>query len=324
MTGTASHPLLVAQNPGTSANSPDRVQLVEVGPRDGLQNIAQAVPTVTKVALIEALTAAGLQRIEAGAFVSPEWVPQMADAAALFQALQPLPGVRYSALVPNLKGFDAALEAGAQEIAIFTAASESFSHKNTNASIAESLKRLAPVAAAAQALEIPLRGYVSCVVACPYEGRVAPAAVAHVAHALQQLGCYEISLGDTLGVGTPGDILPMLEACSHYLPVAQLAGHYHDTRGMAIANILASLQFGLRVFDTSIAGLGGCPYAPGAAGNVATEDVVYLLHGLELDTGVDLDKLIAAGTLINTALGRESGSRVARSLGAHAAIAAQQ
>lgn len=292
---------------------PARVQLVEVSPRDGLQNIAQAIPTSTKVELIERLADAGLTRIEAAAFVSPRWVPQMADGAAVLQGLRPRPGVRYPVLVPNLKGFDTALEAGATEVAIFTAASEEFSRRNTNASIRESLKRLAPVVAAAQALEIPVRGYVSCVAGCPYQGEVTPEAVAAVAGELLELGCYETSLGDTIGVGTPGSILPMLEACARRVPLSRLAGHYHDTRGMAVTNIYASLEFGLSTFDTAVAGLGGCPYAPGAAGNVATEDVLYLLQGLGVETGVDMEKLLAAGQFITTQLGRESASRVARS-----------
>ncbi|MDD3482806.1 hydroxymethylglutaryl-CoA lyase [Azovibrio restrictus] len=292
---------------------PARVQLVEVSPRDGLQNIAQAIPTSTKVELIERLADAGLTRIEAAAFVSPRWVPQMADGTAVLQGLRPRPGVRYPVLVPNLKGFDTALEAGATEVAIFTAASEEFSRRNTNASICESLKRLAPVVAAAQGLEIPVRGYVSCVAGCPYQGEVTPEAVAAVAGELLELGCYEISLGDTIGVGTPGSILPMLDACARRVPLSRLAGHYHDTRGMAVANIYASLEFGLSIFDTAVAGLGGCPYAPGAAGNVATEDVLYLLQGLGVETGVDMEKLLAAGQFITTQLGRESASRVARS-----------
>lgn len=292
---------------------PPHVELVDVSPRDGLQNIAQAIPTSTKLELIERLADAGLRRIEATAFVSPQWVPQMADASAVLQGLRPRPGVRYPVLAPNLKGFDAALEAGATEIAIFTAASETFSRKNTNASVAESLKRLQPVVAAAQALEIPVRGYVSCVAGCPFEGHVAPAAVARITMELIQMGCYEVSLGDTTGVGTPGSIVPMLEACLKDIPATRLAGHYHDTRGMAIANIYASLQLGLQVFDTAVAGLGGCPYAPGAAGNVATEDVLYLLQGLGIETGVDMDKLLAAGDFISAQLGRENGSRLARS-----------
>lgn len=293
-------------------NYPSRVQLVDVSPRDGLQNIAQAIPSATKIELIDKLAAAGLRRIEAASFVSPQWVPQMADGAAVLAGLTPRPGVRYPVLVPNLKGFDAAIEAGATEVAIFTAASETFSRKNTNASVAESLKRLGPVAAAAQALEIPVRGYVSCVAGCPFEGPVAPAAVARVAEELMAMGCYEVSLGDTIGCGTPGSILPMLEACLAHIPATRLAGHYHDTRGMAIANIYASLQLGIGVFDAAVAGLGGCPYAPGAAGNVATEDVVYLLQGLGLETGIDLEQLISAGNFIAAQLGRENGSRVAQ------------
>ncbi len=302
------------KTPALHSALPAHVELVDVAPRDGLQNIATAIPSSTKIQLIDLLADAGLKRIEAAAFVSPQWVPQMADGAAVLQGLKPRPGVRYPVLVPNLKGFDAAMEAGATEVAIFAAASESFSRKNTNASVAESLKRLTPVAAAAAALDIPVRGYVSCVAGCPFEGPVAPEAVAHVAHELQELGCYEISLGDTIGTGTPGTILPMLEACARHVPIQRLAGHYHDTYGMALANIHASLLFGVKVFDTSVAGLGGCPYAPGASGNVATEDVVYLLQGMGIECGIDLPRLIAAGNFISAQLGRENASRVARNL----------
>ncbi|MCE1242045.1 hydroxymethylglutaryl-CoA lyase [Oryzomicrobium sp.] len=295
-------------------NLPQRVKLVDVGPRDGLQNEKQVVPTAIKVELIERLAAAGVPAVEATSFVSPKWVPQMADNAAVMGAIRKRDGVAYPVLTPNLQGFDAAVEAGAQEVAIFGAASESFSQKNINCSIAESLKRFEPVVAAASALDIPVRGYVSCVVGCPYEGAIAPEAAARVARTLFEMGCYEVSLGDTIGVGTPLAVARMIEACTAHVPVEKLAGHYHDTYGMAVANILASLQLGMSVFDASVAGLGGCPYAKGASGNVASEDVVYLLHGLGIETGIDLDKLVDAGAFISAALGRETGSKVARAI----------
>ena len=294
---------------------PRRVTLVEVGPRDGLQNEPTPVPAATKVALIERLSAAGLPVVEATSFVSPKWVPQLADAAAVLRAVLAGPAAattRFPVLTPNLKGFDAAIEAGAREVAVFAAASESFSQKNINCSIGESLKRFEPVVASAQALDIPVRGYVSCVAGCPYEGAVAPAAVATVAAALAEMGCHEVSLGDTIGTGTPASIARMLEACLRVLPAERLAGHYHDTYGMAIANIHASLALGIATFDASVAGLGGCPYAQGASGNVATEDVLYLLAGLGIETGVDLDAVVAAGAFVCEALGRRNGSKVAQ------------
>ena len=293
---------------------PTHVKIVEVGPRDGLQNEKQVVPTAIKVELIERLADAGLPVVEATSFVSPKWVPQMGDNAEVLPAVRRKPGVSYPVLTPNLKGFDAAVEAGATEVAIFAAASEAFSQKNINCSVAESLHRFAPVVAAAQALEIKVRGYVSCVVGCPYEGPVAPEAAARVARELFAMGCYEVSLGDTIGIGNPASVLRMLEACARDVPVAHLAGHYHDTYGMAIANIYASLQFGVATFDSSVAGLGGCPYAKGASGNVATEDLVYLLDGLGITTGVDMDKLLAAGDFISRHLNREPASRAARAL----------
>lgn len=295
---------------------PSRVKIVEVGPRDGLQNEKQVVPTATKIALIEQLADAGLRVIEATSFVSPKWVPQMGDNSAVLAGIRRRPGVTYAALTPNLQGYDGAITAGADEVAIFAAASESFSRKNINCSIAESLKRFEPVVSAASALEIPVRGYVSCVVGCPYEGAVAPAQAAAVARELHAMGCYEISLGDTIGVGTPASIGRLIEACACEVPLARLAGHYHDTYGMAIANIHASLQAGMAVFDASVAGLGGCPYAHGASGNVATEDVVYLLNGLGVDCGVDLDALAAVGAWISAVLGRPNGSRAGRALAA--------
>jgi hydroxymethylglutaryl-CoA lyase len=290
------------------------VRIVEVGPRDGLQNEKLPVPTTIKLELIARLADAGLRDIEATAFVAPKWVPQMADHADLMRRLPRRPGVNYPVLVPNLKGLEAALEAGAREVAVFAAASESFSQKNINCSIAESLLRFEPVMAAARAAGVKVRGYVSCVVACPYEGPVAPARVAEVAARLHALGCYEVSLGDTIGTGTPATLTAMLEAVAARVPLAQLAGHYHDTWGMAVANVAASYAFGLRVFDASVSGLGGCPYAKGASGNVATEDIVYLLQGLGADTGVDLAKLVEVSAWISGVLGREPGSKVTRAL----------
>ena len=297
---------------------PQRVKLVEVGPRDGLQNEQEIVPTAIKVELIERLADAGLSAIEVTSFVSPQWVPQMADSAEVLRALLASPRRRpqpsYPVLTPNLKGFDAAVEAGAQEVAIFAAASETFSRKNINCSIAESLQRFAAVVDAASTLEVKVRGYVSCVVACPYEGAVDPVKSAWVAERLLEMGCYEVSLGDTIGTGTPASIQRMIQACAAVVPIEKLAGHYHDTYGMAIANIYASLELGMAVFDSSIAGLGGCPYAVGASGNVASEDVVYLLQGLGIECGVDMEKLLVASQFIAHHLGREPASKVARAL----------
>lgn len=293
---------------------PSRVKVVEVGPRDGLQNEQQVVPTAVKIELIERLAAAGLEAVEATAFVSPKWVPQMSDHSAVLGGIRRRPGVAYPVLTPNLKGFDAAVEAGATEVAIFGSASESFSQKNINCSIAESLKRFEPVVAAASALDLKVRGYVSCVVGCPYEGAIAPSQAAAVAQTLFAMGCYEVSLGDTIGVGNPASIARLIEACSRHVPIPHLAGHYHDTYGMAIANIYASLQLGMAVFDSSIAGLGGCPYAQGASGNVATEDVIYLLHGLGIATGIDLPTLAAIGAWISTTIGRPNGAKAGRAL----------
>jgi len=293
---------------------PSHVKIVEVGPRDGLQNEKQVVPTATKIELIERLADAGLSVIEATSFVSPKWVPQMGDNAAVLAGITRKPGVTYTALTPNLQGFDGAVTAKADEVAIFAAASEAFSQKNINCSIAESLKRFEPIVSAASALEIPVRGYVSCVVGCPYAGTVDPQKTAEIAAALFDMGCYEVSLGDTIGVGNPASIARMIEACSRHVPVEKLAGHYHDTYGMAIANIHASLQMGMAVFDSSIAGLGGCPYAKGASGNVATEDVVYLLQGLGIETGIDLTKLAAIGDWISRAINRPNGAKAGRAL----------
>jgi hydroxymethylglutaryl-CoA lyase len=292
----------------------DTVRIVEVGPRDGLQNEKQIVATGTKVALIGMLADAGLKTIEATAFVSPRWVPQMADHAEVLRALPRREGVSYPVLVPNLKGFEAALAAGAEEIVVFAAASETFSEKNINCSIAESLERFAPVLAAARAANVRVRGYVSCALGCPYEGRVAPERVAEVAGKLYEAGCHEISLGDTIGVGTPNRTKAVFASVARRVPVAALAGHFHDTYGQALANIYAAMEMGVRVFDASVSGLGGCPYAPGAAGNVATEDLVYMLNGMGVETGVDLDKLIAAGAFICERLGRATQSRVAKAM----------
>ena len=293
---------------------PQRVKIVEVGPRDGLQNESQIVPAAVKIELIERLGAAGLKAIEATAFVSPKWVPQMGDAAEVMASLPRRPNVTYPVLVPNLKGFEQALAAGVGEIAVFGAASEAFSQKNINCSIAESLERFRPVAEAARSHNIRVRGYVSCVLGCPYQGEVRPAAVAEVAARLLEMGCYEVSLGDTIGVGTPASVARMLDAVALLVPVERLAGHYHDTWGMALANIYASLEMDVAVFDASVAGLGGCPYAAGASGNVATEDVVYLLHGLGIETGIDLERLVDAGAYICAELGRAPSSKVARAV----------
>jgi len=286
------------------------VRIVEVGPRDGLQNEPGEVPTAVKLELIERLADAGLPSVEATAFVSPKWVPQMADHTEVMERIHRKPGVSYPVLTPNLKGFEAARAAGATEVAVFGAASETFSKKNINCSIDESLERFLPVAKAAKEHGVRVRGYVSCVLGCPYEGDIKPERVAHVAHALHEMGCYEVSLGDTIGVGTPGKTKAMIEACAARVPIEHLAGHYHDTYGQALANIYASLESGVATFDSSIAGLGGCPYAKGASGNVATEDVVYMLHGLGIETGVDLGKLVAIGQWICSVLGREPSSKV--------------
>ncbi|MBW7851257.1 MAG: hydroxymethylglutaryl-CoA lyase [Rhodospirillales bacterium] len=293
---------------------PERVKMVEVGPRDGLQNETRPVPVEVRVDLIDRLTAAGLPVIEAGSFVSPKWVPQMADTAAVLAGIRRRPGTSYPVLVPNEKGLEAALAAGAEEIAVFGAASESFSRKNINCSIAESLERFEPVVDAARARGLRVRGYVSCVLGCPYEGEIRPAAVAEVAARLFGMGCYEISLGDTIGVGTPGKAQVMVETVAARVPVERLAAHFHDTYGQALANILAVMQLGIAVVDSSVAGLGGCPYAKGASGNVASEDVLYMLDGLGIETGVDMTALVAAGDRICRHLGRPSGSRVARAL----------
>src|SRR5690606_12705294 len=293
------------------------------GPRDGLQNEPGEVPTAVKVELIERLADAGLPAVEATAFVSPKWVPQMADHTEVLERVRRKPGVSYPVLTPNLKGLEAARAAGANEVAVFGAASETFSRKNINCSIEESLERFRPVVAEAKQHGIRVRGYVSCVLGCPYEGEIAPEQVADVASRLYEMGCYEISLGDTIGVGTPGKTKAMIEACALRLPREKLAGHFHDTYGQALANIYASLECGVRTFDASIAGLGGCPYAAGASGNVATEDVVYMLNGLGLGTGVDLDRLVDIGQWICSILGKPPASKAGRALAAKKAKRAE-
>ncbi|MFB9146155.1 hydroxymethylglutaryl-CoA lyase [Halomonas alkalicola] len=295
---------------------PKQVRLVEVGPRDGLQNEPEPISTATKLELIDRLGAAGLSYIEAASFVSPKWVPQMADHREVMQNLARLDGVTYAALTPNLKGLEAALECGVEEVAVFGAASEAFSQKNINCSVAESLARFEPVLERAQAAGVRVRGYVSTVLGCPYEGEIAPAKVAEVSKALYEMGCYEISLGDTIGVGTPLKAKRMLEAVSREVPMAQLAAHFHDTYGQALANLYVVLEEGIAVVDSSVAGLGGCPYAKGASGNVASEDVVYLLNGLGIETGIDLDKLADTGTWITQAIGRPNRSKVGVALAA--------
>jgi isopropylmalate/homocitrate/citramalate synthase len=295
---------------------PGRVRIVEVGPRDGLQNEAGIVDVDTKVALIEALVDAGVRAVECGSFVSPKWVPQMADTAAVFQKLKRQAGVAYSALAPNLRGLAAAVGCGVEEIAVFTSASETFSKRNINRSIDESLTRLRVVAAEALARNIRLRGYVSCALGCPFEGEIPASAVARMAKELIAMGCYEVSLGDTIGVGTPLKARAMIETVATEVPINQLAVHFHDTWGQALANILAALQLGVAVVDASVAGLGGCPYAPGASGNVSTEDVVYLLDGMRIETGIQLEKLASAGRMISSALGRKPVSKAALAIAA--------
>lgn len=291
---------------------PTQVRLVEVGPRDGLQNEQQPISIADKVRLVDELAMAGFRFIEAGSFVSPRWVPQMAGSAEVFAQIQRLPNVVYSALTPNLKGLEAAFAAGVQEVAVFAAATEAFSQRNINCSISESIQRFVPVLESALAAGVRVRGYVSCVLGCPYSGEVSPKQVAAIARELLAMGCYEVCLGDTIGTGTAGKTRTLFEVVSRDIPREQLAGHFHDTYGQALTNVYASLLEGIATFDSSVAGLGGCPYAKGASGNVATEDVLYLLHGLGIHTGIDLPAVIAAGERICTVLGRENGARVAR------------
>jgi hydroxymethylglutaryl-CoA lyase len=290
------------------------MRIIEVGPRDGLQNESVSLPTETKIAFIEHLLAAGLPVIEAGSFVSPRRIPQLADTAEVLRGLPQDPGKRFPVLVPNAKGMQAALDAGAREVAVFASASETFSHRNINCSIDESIERFLPVMRMASAHSIPVRGYVSCVLGCPYEGRIAIGAVASTARKLADLGCYEISLGDTIGIGTPGQARQVIRAVSAEIGTGRVAVHFHDTRGQALANILACLEEGIAVIDSAVAGLGGCPYAPGASGNVATEDLVFMLEGLGIKTGVDLQRAVAAGLFISSCLGRATRSKVAQAM----------
>ena len=295
-------------------NLPDKVKIVEVGARDGLQNEPGQVPVEVKLALINRLAAAGLRVIEAGSFVAPKWVPQMADSAEVYAALDKQAGVAYPMLVPNMRGLESALDVGVEEIAIFAAASESFTRKNINCSIAQSIERYKGVVGEALAQGLRVRGYVSCVLGCPYEGNIDAAAVAAVASALFELGCYEISLGDTIGTGTPLKTQAMIASVMENVPLGHLAAHFHDTYGQALANLLAALQMGIAVIDSSVAGLGGCPYARGASGNVASEDVIYMLDGMGIETGVNLPRLAEAGKFISDFLQRPNGSRAARAL----------
>jgi hydroxymethylglutaryl-CoA lyase len=290
------------------------IRVVEVAPRDGLQNEGTSVPTSIKAELIDRLSTAGITHIEATSFVSPKWVPQLADATEVMRQIKRKPGTVYSALVPNAEGFESALAAKIDEVVIFTAASETFSQKNINCSIAQSFDRFAPVALAAKEYHLRLRGSISCALGCPYQGEVPAAAVADVVRRLRDLGCDEIDIADTIGVGTANQVKEVIRAAAQEFPIDRLAGHYHDTYGQALANSLASLEVGLSIFHSSVAGLGGCPFAPGATGNVATEDLLYLLHGLGLPTGIDLDEVVRTGDFISRAIGRENGSRAGRAL----------
>jgi hydroxymethylglutaryl-CoA lyase len=295
-------------------NLPQQVTIVEVGARDGLQNEPVIVDSVDKIALINRLSASGLSLIEVGSFVSPQLVPQMADTADILAGVERRPGINYPVLVPNQKGLEAALSAGAEEVAIFCAASETFSQRNLNCSIKQSFERFAKLTEMALSQGVKVRGYISCVAGCPYEGGVATKVVADLAAQLVELGCYEISLGDTIGIATPGQVQTLLEMVTEYVPKQQLAVHFHDTYGQALANIIVALDTGITTIDSSVAGLGGCPFAPGASGNVATEDVLYMLNGLGIETGVNLDSLIAAGNFISDILARPTRSRVAQAL----------
>jgi hydroxymethylglutaryl-CoA lyase len=301
---------------------PSKVTLVEVGPRDGLQNEKQPVSVAHKIALVHALQGAGLREIEVTSFVSPKWVPQMADNAEVMAGITRQSGVRYSVLTPNLKGWEAAALTRPDEIVVFGAASEAFSQRNINCGITESIERFAPVVAAARAAGVKVRGAISCAVGCPYEGDIAPERVELVARLMAGIGVQHVGVADTIGVGTPRRVQAALEAALKHFPIAEVSGHFHDTYGMALANVYASLELGIHTFDTSVSGLGGCPYAKGATGNVATEDVVYLLQGLGIETGIDLDALIDAGVVIRAALGQPNGSRVARALLAKRAASA--
>jgi hydroxymethylglutaryl-CoA lyase len=293
---------------------PSRVKLVDVGPRDGLQNEKQTVPASVKIELVHRLQAAGLTDIEVTSFVSPKWVPQMADNAQVMAGIQRKTGVRYSVLTPNMQGFQAALQSKPDEIVVFAAASEAFSHKNINCSIEESIQRFAPVVEAARQAGIFVRGAMSCVVGCPYEGDVAPASVERLAKLMKGIGVQHIGVADTIGVGTPKKVQAAMEAALKHYNLDDVSGHFHDTYGQALANTLASLEMGVWQYDASVAGLGGCPYAKGATGNVATEDVVYMLHGMGIETGIDLDKLVDAGAFISEFLQRKSNSRVATAI----------
>jgi len=297
-----------------TASYPSRVKLVDVGPRDGLQNEKSPVPAAVKIALVHRLQDAGLREVEVTSFVSPKWVPQMADNAEVMAGIQRKPGVRYSVLTPNLKGFETALASRPDEVVVFGAASEAFSQKNINCGIAESIERFAPVTEAARAAGIYVRGAISCAVGCPYEGEVAPERVAYVAQLMKQIGVQHVGVADTIGVGTPRKVQRAIEAALQHYALDDVSGHFHDTYGQALANTLAALELGVWQYDTSVAGLGGCPYAKGATGNVATEDVVYMLHGMGIETGINLDKLIDAGVYISDFLGRKTQSRAATAI----------
>lgn len=305
-------PVSLVRSYTTKLAQPTAVRIVEVGPRDGLQNEPTILPAATKIELINALSETGLRTIEVTSFV--KWVPQMGDNSEVLRGINKVPGISYPVLTPNLKGFEAAIAAGAEEVAVFGAASESFTKKNVNCSIEESLNRFQDVMDAAKKAQVKVRGYVSTVVGCPYEGKIKPSAVVRVVDKLLEMGCYEISLGDTIGVGTPGSFTEMLREVTRIAPVNMLAVHCHDTYGQALPNILTSLDFGIAVVDASVSGLGGCPYARGASGNAATEDVVYMLHGLGIETGVDLPRLVNVGKFISEKLGRQSESKVNRAM----------
>jgi isopropylmalate/homocitrate/citramalate synthase len=289
---------------------PVSVRIVEVGPRDGLQNEKAIVPLAAKVGLVDRLADCGISMIETGSFVSPKWIPQMADSEQVFQQIRRLPGVRYTALTPNLQGLERALACQVSEVAVFAAASETFSQRNINCSIIESIERFSEVCKLAGEAGVPVRGYVSCALGCPYEGEVAPQEVAKVVNALKYLGCYEVSIGDTIGIGTPARVQEVIDACLPFAAIDQMAVHFHDTYGQALANILAALQMGISCVDSSVAGLGGCPYASGASGNVATEDVVFMLHGMGIETGIDLEALLQTSQWICRELNRANHSKV--------------